>query len=202
MKSFLIFTSLIFTFCLIQNVYSDSPITSTPFHEAFMYDAMIADAKHCGFMSKEYAEYLNNTSNPIEMKAALVNAYGWDIAGKNNANLYTRFIYKKNWSELNLDELSASELMVIGYLIVMDDYFKPEIALPVLEKAVSKNKYSYTINMIHALVKAQAVMDSDFCEVWKIYDEVNSNKNLMPDMTPQAKKIIYDYMVIYKSYCE
>lgn len=201
MKSLVILLTLFFSFNFISEVYSDSPITSTPFHETFMYDPMIADAHGCGFMSKEYAQYLNNEYNPIEMKAALVNAYGWNIAGKNNANLYTRFIYNKNWEELNLDDMSASELMVLAYLIVMDDYFKPERAIPVIEKAVSKNKYSYTINVIQALIKAQAVMESDFCQVWKIYDEVNSNRNLLPDMTPQAKKIIYDYMVIYKSYC-
>jgi hypothetical protein len=182
--------------------FADSPITSTTFYEVYLYNSMIDEAKHCGYMSKENAKYLNNDSNPVEMKAALINALGWDESGKNNANLYSKYIYGKNWDELDLEQMSAPQLMVLGYLVVMDDYFKPEVALPILEKALQKDKYSYTINVIHSLIKAQLVMNEDFCEVWKVYYNVNSNKNLLPDLTPQAKEIIYNYMLVYKSYCQ
>jgi len=68
--------------------------------------------------------------------------------------------------------------------------------------ARNKNPESFTVAVVLMLAKAQKGMDSGFCGVWKLASEVFSDRNLKQDMRPDAKKIIYDYMVLYKSDCQ
>jgi len=86
--------------------------------------------------------------------------------------------------------------------MVMDDYFHPEKALPLLEEAHNMEKDSFAVSIILALAKAQRAFDSDWCEVWKLTEEVLKNKELKQDLRHEATKMIVDYMILYKEYCE
>jgi hypothetical protein len=84
----------------------------------------------------------------------------------------------------------------------MDNYFDVQDALEIAEKALSKNKKSYTFNIITALIRAQNVFDKDWCAVYKCTDSVRKNKKLKLDIKKTALDIIFGYMDLYKDACE
>ena len=183
-------------------VYADSPITSTPFHEAYMDVDIVKAAKNEGKMTEKLAEYLFIEGNPLDVKMAVINAIGWDIAGQKNAEWYTNFIYKTEPLRLDKADLTGEDLMVIGYLMIMDDYFHPAKSLEFFQFAKGRTRYSFTAAIIIALAYGQKAMENDFCSVWKLADGVFSNETLLRDMRADAIKIIKDYVIIYKEYCK
>jgi hypothetical protein len=198
------FTSA-FMFVFVAAIYGDSPITSTPFSQAYLDVEMVKEAKEEGLMSLEIAEYLSSTSNPVDVKAAVINALSWDVEGKSNAELYLYYLalsYRTPIDDLDIDALNGDELFSLGYLTVMDDYFNPDEAIQLLEKASAKRRDSFTVSIVLALTKAQKAMESDWCEVWKLTDGVLGNKKLKQDLRPRARKIIVDYMSLYKDDCK
>lgn len=182
-------------------VIADSPLTSTPFHEKYNDVDIVLTAEQTGIMNQEFADYLHDESNPVDVKAAIINALGWSTDGKSNAVIYNSLIHKKQITEDDILNLSTNELFVIGYLMAMDDYFNAGKALPYLKQAGKNNRSSFTYSIIIALVKAQIAMEKDFCKAWKYTNKVFSNKDLKQDMRENAAKIIYDYMIIYKNDC-
>ena len=184
---------------------ADSPITATDFYEAYMDVKMVERAHLEGVMGLEIAEFLTSPENPIDVKAAVINALSWRFDGENNAELYAYYLallYHVSVTELDTEFLSADEIFCLGYLTAMDDYFHPEKALPILEEAHKVIKESFTVSIILALARGQKVMDYDWCEVWRLTEEVLTNKELRQDLRPEATKMIIDYMVLYKEYCK
>lgn len=181
--------------------FADSPLTSTPFSEAYD-DLQIISIARLGVMNENIAVYLHSESNTIDKKAAVINALGWDVDGNNNAQLYCNIIYQKNIIASDIDALNAGDAFVVGYLMAMGAYQNPGGALPFLKRAKTLLGNSFTVNIIYGLVKAQKAMDDDFCKVWKYVNKVFINDKLTMDMRDGAKKIIYDYMVSYKGHCQ
>lgn len=192
----------------ISIIYADSPVTSTPFSEAYLDVDIVKKAKDSGLMNEEFAEYLSSKDNPIDIKAAVINALSWSIGGKENAVLYINLVYKKNYKkfsyktidkDLKFNNMTGEELFCIGYLRLMDDYFKPKVAAQILKKASLKIKDSFTVAIIYAIAKGQVAFDG---EIWKAAEEVLNNKSLKKDMRDEAVKIIVDYLILYKEYCK
>lgn len=184
---------------------ADSPITATDFYKAYMDVKMVERAHLEGVMGLEIAEFLTSPENPIDAKAAVINALSWKFEGKSNAELYAYYLallYHVSVAELDTEFLSADEIFCMGYLTAMDDYFHPEKALPLLEEAHKMMKDSFTVSIIMALTIGQKVMDYDWCAVWRLTEEVLKNKELKQDLRPEAVKMITDYMVLYKEYCK
>lgn len=185
--------------------FADSPITATDFSEAYRDVKMVQRAHLEGVMGIEIAEFLSSPENPIDVKAAVINAISWRFEGKNNAELYTYYLgllYHMSITELDTDFLSVDEIFCLGYLIAMDNYFHPENAIPLLEEAHNLMKDSFTVSIVFALVKAQMAFELDWCEAWKITESVLRNTDLKQDLRPEAKKIIVEYMILYKDYCK
>ena len=185
--------------------YADSPITATGFYEAYMDAKMVQRAHLEGVMGLEIAEFLTSPENPIDVKAAVINALSWRFEGKNNAELYAYYLallYHVSIVELDTAFLSPDEIFCIGYFFIMDDYFHPDDAVQLLEEAHNLMKDSFTVSIILALARGQKVTDYDWCEVWRLTEEVLKNKELKQDLRPDATKMIVDYMVLYKEYCE
>ncbi len=156
-------------------------------------------------MGLEIAEFLTSPEKPIDVKAAVINALSWRFDGKNNAELYAYYLallYHVSVAELDTEFLSVDEIFCMGYLTAMDDYFHPEKALPILEEAHKVIKESFTVSIILALTRGQKAMDYDWCEVWRLTEEVLKNKELRQDLRPEAIKMIMDYMILYKEYCK
>ena len=149
----------------------------------------------------EIARYLCSSKIPIDVKAAIINALSWDVNGKKNAELFSYYLglkYRKSVLDLSMEQLTADELFCLGYLSVMDDYFRPENAIPILKMVREQKPKSFTVAIILALTQAQNFMNKDLKKVWQVVNEVIENKKLEQDLCPEAKKIILDYMVLYK----
>jgi hypothetical protein len=86
----------------------------------------------------------------------------------------------------------------------MDDYSKPENAINILELARDKNPGSYTVNIILALARAQKyVFTSEWCGIWAVCNNVKKDKKINTfELKPEADKIIFDYIGLYKKGCK
>ena len=185
-----------------QNLLAGSPLTSTNIHEAYKETAIIQLAlKTEGKLTVALMNYLSDAKKPIELKIALINALGWDFNGKNNSTLFYEYL-KENQNLKDINETSADILICYAYLKALDNYFDVDDAIKLAQKAKSKKKNSYTINIICALIEAQKAMGSDWCEVYNLTNNVRINDALQIDMKEDAIKIIFEYMDLYTDYCK
>lgn len=194
-----LFKTFFFLFIFIQLSNADSPLTSTLFHSVYNDIDIVKLAENKKSINKKIAKFLHSKDNDIDVKAAVICAIGWDFNGTSNAERYSKFIFKKNLSELDVKSLNADDAFVIGYLQALDDYFHPNKAIPYLETAFEKNNTSFTAGIILALAQAQSIMDKDdWCKMWELTYHIYNDKSLYTDMREGAKKIIKDYMILYK----
>ena len=87
-------------------VWADSPITSTPFYEAYGELEIVRKAENSGVVDLEIAGYLYSKSIPIDLKAAVINAVSWSTSGKRNSDLFSYYLslqYGITRDELSLD---------------------------------------------------------------------------------------------------
>ena len=182
--------------------FCDSPITSTYFCEAYFEIEIIRDAEKSGVMTNTFAEFLSG-DHPIEQKVALINALSWDINGKKNFSIYENFLKKRYGKrKFGLSKCTADELLCLGYLKEMDDYFSTEAALKILDIAIKKQPNSYTFQMIRSLVVAQRELDLDWCAAFEACNTVEQDATLQRDMKQEAVDIIWEYMSLYEDSCK
>ena len=84
----------------------------------------------------------------------------------------------------------------------MDDYFHVDEAISIAQVAKKRSKNSYCIHMICSLIEAQKALDSDWCNVYSIMDDVRKNESLNKDIKSEAVEIIFNYIDLYKDYCQ
>lgn len=205
MKAILI---LLFSSLLLMKSNSclaDSPLTSTDFCQAYNDEPMVLLAKsNQGKLSKELMEYLILDNRPLDIKIAIINQLGWQIEGYENAKDFMQYlIVTKRFSSSQdfYQRASGDLLLCMAYLKAMDNYFSVDEALKIAKKAKEKSPNSYITHIICALIEAQKIMENDWCEVYKISNEVRLNNTLHLDIKPEAIKIIFDYMDLYQEEC-
>jgi hypothetical protein len=182
---------------------ADSPLTSTPFADAYQDQKMVKYAASTGKVDKKIAKYLMNPSKPVDVKAAIANAIGWDTEGKNNSKIFLQYLINKYGSEQAVrSQADASELMLVGYFKAMDNYFRPQDGMEWMDLAANKSGAGFTVRMMRALVASQVAFDSDWCQVYTIVNEVYTEDNMTWDMREEAVTIIMDYIVLYKEECK
>jgi len=178
---------------------ADSPVTSTPFSDAYLDVPIIRQAKASGLLNDRFADYLSSPMIAIDRKAALCNALSWQFGGKSNAKLYGRYLLARHAARIATQpHVTADEYFCLGYLFLLDDYFSPAKALPWLETARRRNTKSFTVAIVLALCKAQVALDSDWDEVWRATRRVELDRRLKPDLRPAARQIVFDYMNLYR----
>ena len=202
-----LFIALVFGLLVNQKLLADSPLTSTPFCEAYKDLQLIQIASESkGKLTSEIMNYLSDNSNPIEVKIALINKVansGWEIAFEetNNAEIFLKYL-EETEDGFFLFNASSEILICYAYIKALDNYFDVTEAAMWAEMARTGNEESYTIQIIAALIFAQQAMDSDWCEVYNLTNSVRENKALEKDMREEAISIIFDYMDLYKDDCE
>lgn len=201
MKKFLLIP--VFLLVHLSEPAADSPLTSTSFSEAYSNLEIVRKASNSeGILTDELLTYLMQ-NHPIDVKMALINAIGWDINDKNNAEKLRKQLFKRYGGRAAfMQSGSADELLCLAYLKAMDDYFNVDDAIPYAKKAVAKKSQSFTVQVIAALIKAQKAMDTDWCTAYEITAAVQNDESLNRDMRPQAVQIIYNYMKGYAEYCD
>ena len=180
---------LIAAVVLSQNLFADSPLTSTNISEAYADSKIVQLASTTeGRLTIELMNYLNESMHPVELKIAVINQLGWGFNGFNNAYYFYEYLQEK-YNFKDTDEFLKQ---------AMENYFNVDEPIIYALKARSKNNESYTINIICALIEAQKAMDSDWSEVYNLTNNVRLNRSLNRDMKEEAVKIIFEYMDLYK----
>lgn len=179
-------------------VFADSPVTSTDFYNAYIDVNIVKTAKEKGVIDQEIAAYLHSSTNPIDVKAAVINALGWKYEGKSNSENYVKLIYANDIDKLDIDSLSGDEIFCISYMMALDDYFHVDKALSLMEKAYKKNNTSFTIAIVRSIIKGQAITDDNWGMIWSNTENVLNDKTLVKDMRQEAIDIIVEYMKLYK----
>ncbi|MDG0810399.1 copper amine oxidase N-terminal domain-containing protein [Cohnella rhizosphaerae] len=193
-----VLTAMLFALTPLPAAHADSPVTSTDFYKAYTDEPIVQKALQAGGMTAELATYLADESSPLALRAAVINALGWETEPTQRAEAYAKQAYGKSLAALKQSELRGDERFVIGYLLAMDDYLDTRVAEQWLEGARQLLPDSFTAALIHAIVKAQEEMkDAGWPQVWKTVADVAFDPGLKMDMRPKAAEIIIDYMVTY-----
>jgi len=157
MKQFTI--PLFISFLLFCSTSSaDSPITATNFHKAYLDVKIVKEASETQLLTRKMAEYLVDPSNPIDLKAALINALSWEKNAEKNFKYFAQFIseyHQTSVEELRLKELNGGELLCLGYLGVIGKYFNPLDYISLMKLAKEKTGKSFTVTVLFGLVEAQ-----------------------------------------------
>jgi len=179
--------------------FADSPITSTPIYLAYDDVEIVTKASETGIVDDEIAHYLASPSNSIDIKAAVINGLDTDFKNKDNAERYSKIVYGKSVSELNIDSLNGHELFCLGYLMAVDDYFNTDKASELMQKARVKMSNSLTVGLVSAVVYSQQYINNQeqWTKIWTVTEEVINDKKLQQDLRREAAAIIVDYMSSY-----
>jgi|GEM_PF-3193349 len=191
--------ALILAIIPFQAAHADSPVTSTDFYAAYTDEAIVQSAREARVMTPELASYLADEDHPLDVRAAVINAIGWESERTGRAEAFAQLTYGKPLAELAKADLRGDEQFVIGYLLAMDDYLETSEAELWLADARQLLPDSFTVALIHALVQAQGEMKdaAGWPQVWRTVADVAFNPDLQMDMRPDAAEIIFDYMVSY-----
>lgn len=200
-----IFVSLLFIGLMSQSI-AQSPVTLTSFYSNYSQLENIETILKMGVLDNKSAYFLMEDNNPIDQKAAIINALVESDKDAENATTFTMFVARKygvDFQTLDLNLLTADELFSLAYLTIMDEKGSPELAIPIFEKALEKNSESYTIQFFNSLAKAQqSVNQKDNCSAWKAFSETASNTTFKNDLNASIKNEISNAMNPYKEDCE
>lgn len=185
-----IFTGLYF---FPASVSADSPVTSTSFSVAYEDIEIVKEASDKGIINSEIARYLYDSKNPIDVKAAVINALSWGEDNKENTQQYCLLSYKKTLDQISVKDLRGDQLFCIGYLLAMDNYNDTAPALKYLRLAEQKITDSFTISVVTALVESMQPEGN----IWEYVRPILEDSSITMDMKPDAVNIIVDYMASY-----
>jgi hypothetical protein len=188
----------------INSVFADSPLTSTDFHKAYMDVPMVQKAYTSkGIITNEMMEYISDDANPLDIKLAIINAFGWDHNGMMISKMF--FMYVMNKKKYQTDfggEYSAfkwyatrDELICYSYMKALDNYFDVVDAFEMAGEALRKYPDSFAVNMIYNLIKAQGLTAfGESCYASKLFLTLKDNPKLKMDMRKESMSYIFDYM--------
>lgn len=188
---------------------ADSPLTSTYISNSYEDVPIVLLASQAeGKLTEELMDYLVNPENPIDIRVALINALSWGHEGIENAAIFLAYLEGMEMFT-GYDDFSSKAtwdlLICMAYLDALDDYFNVSSAMSLAKRARAKNRNSYTVSIICALIEAQIAMHrgiDNWCKAYKLTNRVRNNLSLTQDMREGAVNNIFEYMDIYEPYCK
>ncbi|THB66365.1 MAG: hypothetical protein D6E12_10680 [Desulfovibrio sp.] len=198
--------------------WADSPLTSTDFYQAYMHIPQVAQAHQLGQLDQGLCDYLHDPANPIDAKAAVINALEPAIIGQGldgtltpnrSATLrgYLAQRYGGAPDNLPYDAISPAELMCLGYLVVMENDYLVDSSLALhqgidlITRAQNNSGGSRTIDVVKSLCLAQSLFRESWCGVWVVVSEAVKRQGVVEDLDPNALAIILDYIGLYQPDC-
>ncbi len=204
MKKVILIAILFVGFVSFMN--AQTPVTLTSFHSNFSQLEEVQTILQMGVLDGKSAYFLMDENNPIDQKAAIINALVDSDRDSDNANTFSMFVARKygaNFQDMDLNLLSAHELFCMGYLTIIDEKGSPELALPIFEIAIQKDAKSYTIQLINALANAQSsINQKDNCTAWNTFSAVATSTSYTNDLDANIKNELNNAMSTYKEGCE
>lgn len=193
--------------------FADSTMTSIEFYKAYLDVPQVA-ASVKSVLTPTLFAFVDNANVPIDQRLAVVNAFPWNTEGTHNGRIFidqlaTRM--KKSPNAIALRDLRADELLLLGYMLARDDYFKDASVstrggelertspLAMVNAAAAAQPKDFSYQLIAALVRAKQYKE----EQWgRVYTEVQSviESRLDRNMRDEAVTLIKSYTDEYKRY--
>lgn len=193
--------------------FADSPLTSTTFIKAYSKEniakQVLEENKRDTEQNNYYFlwDYLVCQDNPIAVKMSCISGLKTSLDGTTPFDSFYSYLCNKNGYK-DIENMAAkadkATLMCAAYLYAMSHTENHDVlvaASSMARQALRKDPASYTMNIVSALIEAQAEFrrgkNADYCRIGKLTDDVRHNSNLRDDMNEESKKIIFGYMDIY-----
>ncbi|PIQ23911.1 hypothetical protein COW36_11575 [bacterium (Candidatus Blackallbacteria) CG17_big_fil_post_rev_8_21_14_2_50_48_46] len=204
MKKFLLASLALLSFGF--PAWADSPVTSTTFSEAYGDLAWVQAASQNHVLTPEMGAILTDSQTPLDQKLALVNALGWKFEGQQNHQRLLE-ILRKNYQQPGaapeILPLNGEEKLILGYMMVLDDYFHPRPGLVWVRRGARQLWQYQSAQMVLAIAEAQDYINRPklWCQVWLQTENALENKSLQKDLRPQAVELIVEYLKLYQPSC-
>lgn len=212
---FLLALSLILS---TQFVLADSPLTSTPFSNAYSTNKYVKLANESGYFKKTEKALGSKKVSSLD-KLLLINALGWksnDVAKfetyliSERKGLTTKaFDYLKTVSDdapIDNDQtklMTADDLMCWAYLQAMHDYNKPALAIRAAFLAYKRDKKNMAYGTVLGLIAGQKAFDTDWCGVYqRAHQMIVETEYENNELSEAGVKIIMDYINLYQQDCD
>lgn len=182
-----------------EQLKADSPLTSTNFAAFYTEYEIVEYAMNNQVLDQKVIDYLISDKNPLDVKAAVINALSWTAATDRHPDFLAALTQKYGTSDMSA--FSPGDLACFAYLSAMDDYFDVEQEAQWILMAIESRPESATFRMLYALIMGQLAMDYDWCSVWMFTREALNGIPDTRDMKTAAIQNIVDYTILYKSSC-
>ena len=201
-----------------KSVQADSPLTSTPFWQAYEGDKDIDYAKANG-LNKKVLKQLAGTKLSCDKKIAIINSFGWEsgytavfedyLIEKRKGLTRDVFKYLKESGDdlpqetVQTRMLTTDDLVCWAYLRAMDNYKTPEFSMKGAFLAYWRDQKNMSAGVVMCLIVSQQAMLYDWCKIYEsaqmfIVEPVYERNLLKED----AKTIIMEYMNLYEQDCD
>lgn len=199
--------ALLFLTLLPAFAWADSPLTSTDFATAYADVPGVQSARE----KNEEAAYVFLASTATnDKKLAVANALGWQNDFATGFFKYLAQQRDVKPEQLDVKDLSPSQLFVAGYLVAMADYLDLKPLKPgapgvwgktgqfFLDRAAASLREDFTVQYVQALVKAQKAMAGSWCDVFRGPNDVlarfpPAQRNLRPGAVESAQGYLAGY---------
>ena len=216
LSAFLLFIGLAFSY----TSKADSPLTSTPFSDAYKTEKVVQYAIENG-MDKKTLKNLTSKKVSSLHKICIINALGWGEKLKYRDAFQDYLLSKRKGLKPEVftyleevgDEapaeteqtklMTADDLICWGYLQALGDYFNPKKSFRAVFLAYKRDMENMAYGTIFCLVAAQNAMDYDWCQVYefgqKMIVDPEYTNNIMDQ---EGQRIILEYLGLYQADCK
>jgi CARDB len=204
---------------------ADSPLSSSYFAPAYREVPEIAAMMTIETTANEpllldalTSVFILDAYRPLDIRLAMVNALGFGqttnvelivqyVATKYEATVseWHNDVVKENWVGLSKkcmeSKVSPQDMLVMAYVSAMGSYTNPRCALPFLFACHHELKGSETAAWIRELITSQLIMESDPCEVYILFAELQLKTYSKDPLREESKRRIMDYIGLYEEAC-
>ena len=193
----------VFAFLFVSMLsFADSPLTSSKFYQHYIGNPLVYEASETHDLSWDMAEYILDANNPIAIKVAIINALSWgDKAEGNYSGLVSIAMDVKQPPSASklFNILDGKTLICFAYLKAMSDYFDVKEAVKMAKMAQKKDKDSYCVNFIAALIQSQDNFNANkWAMVYTVLDKVNNTTWRYDDLSDEAAASVMEYINLYR----
>jgi hypothetical protein len=172
---------------------------------------MVQKALKDGLMTESIRDYLVDDEVPLDHKLAVANAFP---AKERVSDPYMDALFKKYGeasedtlgdvaltSHFSIEMMTSNEMILAGYLMSRDNPEASANQLQFLEIAIYRDPMNYTAHLIMALIKGDNSYDKDWCEIWRLCEQLLYNDEIKVNIRQEANDLIIDYLYQFESFC-
>lgn len=189
-----LFVTALLSSC-ISPLAADSPLTSTPWHRAYLDLPAVRTAASTFKLTHKLARFLGDRRIPLDRRAALVNALGWHPNGKDNHLRFRKWLQQHRPAWIN--DAPPDIRLLYAYLQAMDRYQSPGRVVQPAQQALAGLPGSQAAAIVAMLIRSQQLLFSDWTPIWPAARKALTQHYQKDRLRPAALTIISNYMRFY-----